>query len=508
MSLFQNKSINSYAKIGKEFLVRCTSLVENHKQINKEVHVNLSFCKCLPSGSLQGKECPRYVACKSVAEKQVQNTTFLNTNRKMSFNDQIEYLALEEIKNSCGASNHACPFGCVSVIETTKYINEANQYNVTHIPSFSAIRNIERVSPEISEALSSEWKTIEDQLTKPLSAIQIKVALLYHFLCDNKGFVRSSKNGVEYIYTSENELAEILNCNTKSIRKANEVLCKRDYISYSKLGSGNISVCITNYSRYHLPEKKGGKGYLVMSDLLLKQLIECKNVNTLKLALRMMLLDDKANIKSDNYKLERKYTSFDLSDAWKYIPKYIVASSSFNSMLESLNTIFDIQTVDGKLQFKLIDEFVGKRYRDAVCMEDINIGKQLFEKEGFSLSNEDAADVGQLVNQYGKENVKEGIASIKSHLDRQFNEQRKSLLDVLSSYAQLEKETDEEAFFYSAIKEEIKGVLYRTIAFNETTYLKVEYPHLAFCSYSDIENIGGYLRNTIVDLQRKKLKSA
>lgn len=136
--------------------------------------------------------------------------------------------------------------------EITKYINEKNMYG-----------------------------------NKPrLKSVAMKLLLLYHFLSpDENGIIRS---------INPKSVAKYLQCHVRTIKNANAVLQKYDYIMYCNDGllSHSITVRIIGYDSYALPADKGGRGYATFSKDFLEELVKIKDINQLRILIRAALEAD------------------------------------------------------------------------------------------------------------------------------------------------------------------------------------------------------------------------
>lgn len=284
-----------------------------------------------------------------------------------------------------------------------------------------------------------------------LKQIALKLLLLYHFAePDDNGLVR----GLE-----PKKLAALLQCSVRSIKNANITLMKYGYILYNPdaFSKNRFQVILPEYSSYHLPAEQGGRGYATFNKECLLELIKIKDLNQLRIFLRLSLdADGNRNIEKD-VTIKR-----DISNLRLFLPRYC-KPGVIKKALNTLNEIFDINIDDyavnlkmnavyhGRRSFEqgniintqLMDDYIHRidttidRANDCINKEkpissnDIsflqeagiyskryiggNINKSFYSTFGYVACSLDTKDLGVLCTTYGVEPVKKAISYIYEH---------------------------------------------------------------------------------------------
>mgnify|MGYP004676440009 CR=1 FL=1 len=159
----------------------------------------------------------------------------------------------------CRCAN--CPFAQYKTIykEHVKYVNEANYYGYA----------------------------------KRLTAIPLKLLLIYHFGFPNpQGIVRGYNT---------TELANYLGCSPRSIRNANLTLQEYGYIHIlESLQKRKFDVMLMEYPNYAKTAREGGRGYATFNSAFLQEILKIKDINELRVFLRVALdMDTKKDPKEE-----------------------------------------------------------------------------------------------------------------------------------------------------------------------------------------------------------------
>lgn len=158
----------------------------------------------------------------------------------------------ESLNAACCNACDNCPHKCFTTQNVTKkvYFNERNRYG--YLPR--------------------------------LKTNAIKLFIAYHMLgVDANGFVRN---------INVKQMAELLNCNIKTIRNNNDILKMYGYICYSVVDVNTINIYIPAHQDYYLPAQKGGRGFLAVSDTVFEEILKMNSLNELRIALRQLMSFD------------------------------------------------------------------------------------------------------------------------------------------------------------------------------------------------------------------------
>lgn len=185
---------------------------------------------------------------------------------------------------------------------------------------------------------------------KRLKMLPLKLFLLYHHLpIDVIGIIKD---------ISISDLAEYLNCDTRSILAANDLLVEYGYIRYSNSHEPNkyINVFLPEYKQYFASAHDGGRGYLVTSRKMLDELCKVNNIIALRIFIRALVENDDLSL-SPEYEgvliISFKRLHMLLAD---YCKRNVVIS---NISLTSCD-IFNMDIQSDYIAFTLKDEYKAK----------------------------------------------------------------------------------------------------------------------------------------------------
>lgn len=186
----------------------------------------------------------------------------------------------------------------------------------------------------------------------------IKLLLLLHFNHpDRFGILKN---------LDVRNLANFIGCSERTIFNNLNTLQEYSYISFCKLDTYTINLCLCDYDTYYLPAKKGGRGFIVISKELLEQIIKLDNLVSLRIHLRELIELDTLNAKGPFTAISKTIT-----DIKRLLPEYckpcIIKKSIKNS-----NTIFDITVKDNDILFEIKEKFNCKLQKDCCLNEYTN----------------------------------------------------------------------------------------------------------------------------------------
>jgi hypothetical protein len=222
--------------------------------------------------------------------------------------------------------------------------------------------------------------------------------LLYHFLdVDSNGVVKN---------ISTKEIAEILDCDVKTVKNNNERFVELNYILFSQSSNDEFTILLRDYKNYHLTAKEGGSGYITMSKDLFKNLLEIDNVNSLRLELRELIEFDNKNINPEN-NTQGEYTYREIK---RFLPEYLRYKGAIDKIIENGSNSFIMQKNQEGIIFELKYEYKSEKLKQDILDEcDIALD-DYFNK--FNFTEKNLTDIFQMSLQYGVENIKDSLEII------------------------------------------------------------------------------------------------
>ena len=216
-----------------------------------------------------------------------------------------------QVKTQAECKCAGCPFAKYKTVykEHIKYINEKNHYGYA----------------------------------KRLTAIPLKLLLIYHFGSPNpQGIVRGYNT---------TELAKYLGCSPRSIRNANQTLQEYGYVHVlESIKKRQFDIMLMEYPDYAKTAREGGRGYATFNKELLKEIIQIKDINQLRVFIRVALdLDIKKEPEEDV-----SYISLQ-----RFLPDYC-KKGVIRKALSASTSLFSIVFGEEKISFSLNKSFHGR----------------------------------------------------------------------------------------------------------------------------------------------------
>lgn len=220
----------------------------------------------------------------------------------------MKNVSLEEKADYC--LNH-CPFADTRKtipVEKPIYVNEYNRYKINN--------------KQVQE---------HGRFSKNLGLLYLAL----HFCqVDKQGFIK---------YVPEQALSELLDCNIRTVRANLKKLNELKLISMSKITSELVAIHITGYESYHLSKEEKGTGYLQYPLEALHKLIELKDVNAMRVSLRVQLEFD------NHFEKENNRVQITYKKAQEYLPSNMKYKKAIDSLLDKCEPIFT--TAKGRTYF-------------------------------------------------------------------------------------------------------------------------------------------------------------
>lgn len=261
----------------------------------------------------------------------------------------------------------------------------------------------------VNEKNKYKIKFVDVLEQKRLSKLQLQQFLLYHFLnVDSNGVIK---------YASIKEIASMLNCTKRSVRENNEVLKELGLIVYSSLSRDVFSIAILGYKKYRDTRANYGTGYIPMPKEFFKALLNFKNVNTMRLAIRLLVrFDDMSSKKED------EPCMYSYNDLKHFMPKNISYKNIIDKTLEGLETLFDIEKRASVVVFKLKNEFNGKVQKVEKKKEYTSTITNTLTENNIYYKEKDISDLVDLSIEYGLDTVINAISIYISKYKEEIDE--------------------------------------------------------------------------------------
>lgn len=264
-----------------------------------------------------------------------------------------------------------------------------------------------------------------------LSRLQIQTAIYLHSLdIDSNGIIRR-------VYFKD--AAKALNCSEKSVKNNIAILHRRYIIDYTPINHNFCSVLLPMYSKYHLEGCKGGEGYIDIPAVLMKELLECKTVNEIRLSICQLLNLDKQRLKQEKESdktisevcHKREITTIVKIDDYKYgMPNYLNSASKIKELVDKIKFTQIEYLENRKIKVSLNNEFDYSEYRNRLMIEYENKLKSDLELFTTTFNEKHMYDLIQMCIQYSYEEVLDALAVFDSE---RFNS-KYSLTDKYCGY--------------------------------------------------------------------------
>ena len=182
------------------------------------------------------------------------------------------------------------------------------------------VDNSGKLSPEDYRRISCAEFNSKNVCT--LKAYAVKLYLYLFFLSDSRGIGE---------YISINELSTALGCTERTIFSSFRRLSDSGYISFEKLNPRYVAFSISGYGAdLFRSMKKGGKGFITMSEESAREFLSITGLNDLRLALSCLIRCNVNGLKSTSKISASIISVADFKDA---LPAYIRPSDIKRSIL-------------------------------------------------------------------------------------------------------------------------------------------------------------------------------
>ena len=266
----------------------------------------------------------------------------------------------EILYDECNSACNACPHRCMKAEYTYKkiYHNEKNRFGY---------------QPR-------------------LKANAIKLFIAYHFLNVNSfGFIQN---------VDLQELATKLACDIKTIHNNNELLHEYGYISFVKTDSHLANIYLPDYENYFKPASQGGRGFLVMSETVLDEILKITSINELRITLRQLMEFDLLKNRTEN-NVEKTY-----KELRRMLPAYC-KRNIIKQVSEKL-TMFVVDMKDSVIRFCIKDEFNASLQKE----EQLKFYEQEITTFAKEFSN-DVAEINTSITHYKESKYSEFFEDVE-----------------------------------------------------------------------------------------------
>jgi hypothetical protein len=320
----------------------------------------------------------------------------IQTNAKVKIENNNILLKLNyKFNNRC----INCPF---------KESNNDN-YCVDYCDNFKLYywNEIDLSGEEIS--LINTDKKVHTSSQKRLSRIGDLLYFTLHFLnVDKHGIIRN---------IDINDMATYLHCDVKTIINNIKILNDLGLIWFSPASKYKYTVKIVGYDTYHLTAREGGKGYMHITIDILNELIEIKNVNSLRAFISLMLKHDedrvsfnkKENIEKNKDKeniRQQENSKITLKRLRSRLPGYINNVNIINVLGNTnVTKIFDIKFNNNIVSFRVKERYNIDSYKDKLTANYQNRIEDYIQTSKLDFLEKDRDDLLQMSIQYGIDTV-------------------------------------------------------------------------------------------------------
>lgn len=187
--------------------------------------------------------------------------------------------------------------------------------------------------------------------THLLKAGAIRLYIVLHFCGID------TKHGITDTITVP-ELAELLSCHSKTVKNNLNTLEEHGYIKILPAEDEWFSVQIINYSQNFQKADRGGRGYIMFSQDLLKEVLSHRHTNELRLCLRLI---NETTLNMDKGGAHKARTKLTYEDLRRYLPFY-VKPHIIRQIMTNLSSLFaDVNTGRSAMIVTLAPEFVASK---------------------------------------------------------------------------------------------------------------------------------------------------
>lgn len=302
-----------------------------------------------------------------------------------------------------------------------------------------------------------------------LKSNAIKLLLCYHFLQpDANGLIKD---------VNLKDLAQLINCDIKTIQNNNAILSEYGYCYFSNSGwyDNHINVLLPEYKKYHLSANEGGRGYMTFSKEMFEELLNVTDLNQTRLIIKGLLETDNQSISGKAPQIKVSYAHLR-----GFLPGYCKRGIIQQALGKLNNTILHTHADTDFVEFSLLPEYNGKELRKQLQEENylemenyIHSLNDLFDsaknsapldKENIDIAlgtlnitpsdtyksiilhNQDYQDLASLCVQYSPAAIKHAISSIyNSHIN--YNGKH----DAIRNFGGLIRSTVEKQLIYSSL---------------------------------------------------------
>ena len=249
-----------------------------------------------------------------------------------------------------------------------------------------------------------------------LSKLQIQLAIYLHSLeVDSNGIIHR-------MYYKE--AAKALKCTERSIRNNIAILHRRYIIDYTEINNLFCSVLLPAYSTYHLEGYKGGEGYIDVPEFLMKELLACRNINEIRLAIIQLLNLDKQRLKQERDAVterieqnESEVTTIININEFKYgMPNYLNSASKIKELVKEVSFTQIEYLENRKVKVSLHSRYNYINYRERLAEEYAEMLQADLEFINAVFNSKQMNDLIQMCIQYSYEEVINAIIVFDSEV--------------------------------------------------------------------------------------------
>lgn len=244
----------------------------------------------------------------------------------------------------------------------------------------------------------------------------VKVFLILHFM-------RPGSHG-EIMNVNLKKIANLIGCQSRTVLRALDYLSEYSYISYCRgTCAGTVNLIISKYDEYHKPSREGGRGYITLTKEFLEKILSLKNINLLRIVLRVYMKLDQEAQNNDNVSIDISY-----EDLERYLPDYCNHKNVIKKTLLLMQDLFSVSIFETGVHFSLKSN-PHKTIRDntvAVIKQlQTELPEDVFHAPALSKALHDGGkslrDCAILAMEYSLSEVKSAIQAATAELDTIIN---------------------------------------------------------------------------------------
>lgn len=222
---------------------------------------------------------------------------------------------------------------------------------------------------------NSEKRKFGNKSKQGISAVKVWTTL---------NFMHPSSGGI--LKVSIQDIVAITGLNRRQVKYALKRLQEEQYISYSSVSkkwTDEFMLMIHDYSKMHLPAKKGGTGYITLSSTNLSEILGFKNINNLRTYIRLYLGCDETVVKKQD--ISEAKTKITKKTVKPWLPAY-QTFSNIDALIQDMKKYFELdqksddsENIENIIVSLPLDKYARFSYSDKLQQAQENVS-DLFDE--------------------------------------------------------------------------------------------------------------------------------